>query len=833
MFELNRSPSGLENLGSGSAFSSSPPGDSSKEFFVFTASNRTASAGSSASDVTGGGGDSSLKEPPSLDSHFITEVHVASGVENKLVVSLNSSSPRQTKLTVETKPQPPRSPKQQLARNVRVHSSSSPIKKDSNTPLPVPAPAPATKPALELTPLLPESPKHDFVPTHSLVDVDTTTTTAAATAAAAAKLEAGDDALKSPSMQFSPSRTSHKLETHQLANASPTMDDINTAKLKLLGADEKRGICDPEACQSAVPVRAGVRKRRVAIVVALIVMVVVATVVGAVLGLRSASQKRSVTPPPPPPSNSPSFSPNNASLGASGNAHLSPASSATSTSTPMTTASVDTAAATATTTTSSSSSVTTTNNNVAITTTTTTSTSNSATTTTAAATTTPPPPPSLPLPLLPPNPPPPPSPPPPSPPPSPPLPSPPPPPPPSPPPLPSPPPPLPPHAPSPFPPPYPARSKLAYMSTFIDNLNANITNSYMNWETFEAEILEVVRTSTTSNGGLVDFVPNWLGMGEGVVGVSVENRKIYALRIGSASAPSAVYIQGGIHAREWLSPGGVLGLLHMVAQPTFRNSFPEVAEHFSKCAWYVVPMVNPDGYEYSHTTSRMWRKNRRSNEPQSRCIGVDVNRNFETHFGHQWSSADYCDEMYRGPAPFSEPETIAVQRLMKQILPRHYVGASLDFHSYGQLILRQPGWVKGIPPSVSAETQSYQQKVGETMSREILALGGAQYGVQSGQEMYPVGGAADGWLYTQVEGDHHLSYAVELRPCFDCNVIGFRAPASLLPATILEMFVMGEVLAEHAISAVETQPSIAEALTRRRARLLSYEDSAPPFHAFA
>lgn len=371
------------------------------------------------------------------------------------------------------------------------------------------------------------------------------------------------------------------------------------------------------------------------------------------------------------------------------------------------------------------------------------------------------------------------------------------------------------------------------MSTFIDNLNANITNSYMNWETFEAEILEVVRTSTTSNGGLVDFVPNWLGMGKGVVGVSVENRKIYALRIGSASAPSAVYIQGGIHAREWISPGGVLGLLHMVAQPTFRNSFPEVAEHFSKCAWYVVPMVNPDGYEYSHTTSRMWRKNRRSNEPQSRCMGVDVNRNFETHFGHQWSSADYCDEMYRGPAPFSEPETIAVQRLMKQILPRHYVGASLDFHSYGQLILRQPGWVKGIPPSVSAETQSYQQKVGETMSREILALGGAQYGVQSGQEMYPVGGAADGWLYTQVEGDHHLSYAVELRPCFDCNVIGFRAPASLLPATILEMFVMGEVLAEHAISAVETQPSIAEALTRRRARLLSYEDSAPPFHAFA
>jgi hypothetical protein len=26
--------------------------------------------------------------------------------------------------------------------------------------------------------------------------------------------------------------------------------------------------------------------------------------------------------------------------------------------------------------------------------------------------------------------------------------------------------------------------------------------------------------------------------------------------------------------------------------------------------WYVAPLVNPDGYNYSMTTDRLWRKNR-------------------------------------------------------------------------------------------------------------------------------------------------------------------------------------------------------------------------------
>ncbi|QQP52967.1 Carboxypeptidase B, partial [Caligus rogercresseyi] len=44
--------------------------------------------------------------------------------------------------------------------------------------------------------------------------------------------------------------------------------------------------------------------------------------------------------------------------------------------------------------------------------------------------------------------------------------------------------------------------------------------------------------------------------------------------------------------------------------------------------WYIMPLVNPDGYEYTRTTSRLWRKNRAPPPKGSRCFGVDLNRNW-------------------------------------------------------------------------------------------------------------------------------------------------------------------------------------------------------------
>ena len=73
----------------------------------------------------------------------------------------------------------------------------------------------------------------------------------------------------------------------------------------------------------------------------------------------------------------------------------------------------------------------------------------------------------------------------------------------------------------------------------------------------------------------------------------------------------------------------------------------------------LVYLLSPDGYEYSRSTDRMWRKNRRKNE-NSECDGVDLNRNFDKGYGDH-SSDDPCQEDYRGPEAFSEPEAQALR----------------------------------------------------------------------------------------------------------------------------------------------------------------------------
>ena len=106
--------------------------------------------------------------------------------------------------------------------------------------------------------------------------------------------------------------------------------------------------------------------------------------------------------------------------------------------------------------------------------------------------------------------------------------------------------------------------------------------------------------------------------------------------------------------------------------------------------------ANPDGYQYTFDTERLWRKTLSDNNGDGQITvgdGVDPNRNFAEHWGYdnEGSSPDPADETYRGPSAASEPETQAMQGLINRIRPKF----QSNLHSFGEWLLYPQGWQVG------------------------------------------------------------------------------------------------------------------------------------------
>jgi len=118
-----------------------------------------------------------------------------------------------------------------------------------------------------------------------------------------------------------------------------------------------------------------------------------------------------------------------------------------------------------------------------------------------------------------------------------------------------------------------------------------------------------------------------------VLGQSFEGRDIHQVKVSSGDLPNgelkpAIFIDAHFHAREWVSGASATWIINEII------SNPEkYAEILSQFDFFVVPLANPDGYEYSHGAgNRMWRKTRSTNSG-SACYGTDPNRNFAFQFG--------------------------------------------------------------------------------------------------------------------------------------------------------------------------------------------------------
>ena len=106
--------------------------------------------------------------------------------------------------------------------------------------------------------------------------------------------------------------------------------------------------------------------------------------------------------------------------------------------------------------------------------------------------------------------------------------------------------------------------------------------------------------------------------------------------------------------------------------------------------WHIVPVLNPDGYVYTWTKDRMWRKNRflgqkistlglekyffRQPTPSSSHVGTDLDRNFPLGWEH---GEEYPEsDTFRGPRPFSALEVLWQAKEEKNILEESCMSVS-------------------------------------------------------------------------------------------------------------------------------------------------------------
>ena len=239
------------------------------------------------------------------------------------------------------------------------------------------------------------------------------------------------------------------------------------------------------------------------------------------------------------------------------------------------------------------------------------------------------------------------------------------------------------------------------------------------------------------------------------IGDSLEKRNIYAMKISDNVAleedEAEVLFLGCHHAREWISVE-VPFLLGKYLAENYATD-PDIKRLVDQSEIWIVPLVNPDGLEYTIHVYRYWRKNRRDNGNSN--FGVDINRNY----GYKWgidnagSSPNPASEVYRGTAAFSEPETRAVRDLF---LSKDFQ-AMISFHSFSQVILYPWGYTK-LPSDKDAQ----MKEIAAEMSAKIQAVNGQLYDYgQSGTSLYLTNGDVTDWTFAMTGIP---SYTIELPP---------------------------------------------------------------------
>ncbi|KAH9387858.1 hypothetical protein TYRP_009056 [Tyrophagus putrescentiae] len=257
-------------------------------------------------------------------------------------------------------------------------------------------------------------------------------------------------------------------------------------------------------------------------------------------------------------------------------------------------------------------------------------------------------------------------------------------------------------------------------------------------------------------------------------GQSFEGRALKAVRIGVPSnntQKQVIWIEGGIHAREWISPAAVTYFAQQLVN-RYNSGEQEIKQLLAYYDFYVAPVLNADGYEFTHTSNRMWRKTRQPSKRLPDCIGADANRNYGYEWGGEGASDDPCSDTFRGDAAFSEPEAKAEgDYLMANFAGRF--SAFLAIHSYGQFWLYPWGYKSNLHAPNEADLNRVA-KLAVAAWNQVSPTTEFRYG-NSADVLYAAAGGADDFAYGSAGAKY--SYTVECPDKWN-GQYGFQLPAS-------------------------------------------------------
>ncbi|MEV6306559.1 M14 family zinc carboxypeptidase [Actinoplanes sp. NPDC051861] len=220
------------------------------------------------------------------------------------------------------------------------------------------------------------------------------------------------------------------------------------------------------------------------------------------------------------------------------------------------------------------------------------------------------------------------------------------------------------------------------------------------------------------SAGLTMPVAGPARLDDGLAGTEVSKKPwtVQALRIGKVRDGSkpGVLAYSQEHAREWATPLVTLEF----AERLLANyaSDPATRDLVDSVDVFVIPMVNPDGANYSFNDFNFQRKNivnhctGASRDPRYRnSWGVDVNRNYAvgSYFdGYVGASANCLSGTYAGTAELSEAESRNVIALAEA---HTNIKFSLNVHSYGGYFMWAPGAYK-VPGRVTLPRPSIDEQ---------------------------------------------------------------------------------------------------------------------------